>query len=964
MSQSNCIRRVSIAIGVLLIAGVLAASVAHVVLTQAASDLMVLSHTVSPAIQGAQKTGSVNANQSMTLTIALQPRNQAMLEKFARDVSTPRSGMYHQYVTPAIFGQTFGPDPSLVSQVQSFAQQSGLRVTQVRSGGLFITLSGNAKQIQDAFHVSLATYKDAHGQAFFANTNDAQLPRSIAAGVRGIVGLDNANVRHNYATKPRALEKPLVNSKDDAPGNASCPQTVGTFGLTPPQLATAYNFPSNLNGAGQRVALVEFDGYTNSDIAAYAACFAPSVNVNNVLNTRLVDLASPLNPGDGAVEDELDIEVLLGLAPGLSKIDVYEAPNTNEGLIDMSIAIANDDMDGTVSVSWGACEADAGFGIASIEELAYLQMAAQGQGVYVATGDTGAYDCLAGSSGVPYYHSMQTSVDDPSADPYVAAVGGTTLSQNASTSAYIGETVWNSSGTTPTAQDAGTGGGFSTFWSVPTWQSGARATQTPGGIANPTGSRAIPDITADADPSTGYAEYCSAGSICQSVGGGWFDIGGTSASAPLWAALAALANQQAGTRIGLITPALYSLYGADTAATHTAAGITLGSTTFFDYAAQVNGATAPGSSSIAFHDITDGSNTFQGYAAGFTSQKGFDAASGLGSMYGSTIVNYLTNNIRFTTPRLYMAAKGTNGGYWLSTYMLNNGNGNILPSSPVSSAWVSLGNQQFQDAPSLVNNGVTTTSLSGSTGLVWLSGIDPSGTVQVGSWNPIKQTFGGWVAVPGTTCRGSTATGFAQGTLFISCMTTSGAIVINAYNATNNTWGGWGVIGGGLNASPTMATDGNKLMIIAQTPNGKNAIDWYTLYTVGTGATTQWRQIPTTCMTTPTVAFSASDSYIINCIAGDTRTMWYNTYSSADNTLSGWVNLGAPAGGFVNATAVTVDHLDSPNVWFFTGETSQARAYVQIVTNNMFYGLASGIWQSVSLAGIFSSNSATDYFGI
>jgi hypothetical protein len=954
-------RSIVIIAGTLLALAGLALAVASLFTAHAAPDAMAIPHSVPGAVTGARQTGSVPVSQRMTLTLALRSRNRAGLERFVRDVSTPQSGAFHQFITPAQFALAFGADPAELRAVERFAQQNGLRVAQVRSGGLFVTLTGSASQVARAFHVKLSQFRSSSGQAFFANTGNYSLPNAIAPGVASVTGLDNAPTLHNHVAGTRALKK-------TGPHANSCPATQGTLGLTPTQLATAYQFPSDENGSGRSLALVEFDGYSASDISVYTGCFATGVNVGNAVHTRLVDLSSALAPGSGAIEDELDIEIALGMAPGLSRVDVYEAPNTNQGLIDMMAAIANDDSDGSISDSWGSCESDAGFSVAQAEEMSFLQMAAQGQDVFVAAGDNGAYDCLNDLGSSPYFHGQTVATDDPASDPYVVAVGGTNLSQNASTSAYIGESVWNNAtGSSP--QLAGGGGGISTFWAAPTWQSSSKASQSNSNISNPASARLVPDVTADADPQTGYAEYCTVGSTCAQISG-WFDVGGTSASSPLWAALSALAEQKVGARIGLITPALYALYGADTGASHAVAtGIALGGTTYYDYASQVNGATASGA--IVFHDVATGDNTFpssQGFQPGFSAGTGYDAASGLGSMQATTVVNYLANAIRFTAPRMYLAAQGKNGGLWLSGFFLNNGDGNLVPDATTGSGWLSLGSQGFLGAPALTDNGIATAALSGPTALIYIAGVGTDNQARYGIWNPATMTFSGWTVIPGSpSCLGSPAAAFAQSYLFVSCMTTSGAVVLDALNTTSSTWNGWATIGGGLTSPPTMATDGTNLLILAQAPTKTSQQDWYLLYTVSSGAVTVWKPFNTTCEATPAVAYNgaAAGTYSLSCIASDTSTMWVNSFDASSGALNGWVQFGAPGNkiGFQNATSVTEDLAGSTPVIFLTGEGADGAAYVTILTVDLNYAQVADLWQRVSLPGIFSSNAATDYAG-
>lgn len=949
-------RQIVLWLGSALIIFSVALAGGHTLLTHAAPSARAVPNSVPAAVHGAHQTGQVADSQAMTVTFSLQPRNKAALERFVQQSATPHSGTYHQYLSAAAFARAFGPDPAMVRQVQSFAQSKGLHIANIRSGGLFITVTGSAKQMTAAFQTRLATFRDAQGNPFFANAAALNVPNALVNGLVSVTGMDNATTRHHASTDPRKAHV----TPSSKPNAVACAATVGTNALTPPQLATAYGFPSGKTGSGQSMALVEFDGYLASDISAYTSCFAPSVNVGAVVTPRLVDLTKALPAGDGAVEDELDIEVALGMAPGLSKVHVYEAPNTNQGLIDMLAAIASDDTDSTVSDSWGSCEADTGFSVAQSEEIAFLQMAAQGQGVFVAAGDDGAYDCLSDLQSSPYFHGQTVNAGDPATDPYVVAVGGTSLTLNASTASYVSEMTWNNSAS---GQNNGTGGGISQFWPAPTWMVNSKV------AASTNSARTIPDVAADADPATGYAEYCTVGAICAGLSG-WFGIGGTSAAAPLWAALAAIANQVANTRTGLITPALYSLYGADTtSASHTPGGITLGGQTYYDYAAQVNGSPIS-SGAVVFNDITTGSNTFpaaQGFAPGFNAITGYDDASGLGTMQAASVVNFLSGNIRFTAPRLYMAARGSDSRYWLSGYFLNNGDNVVSPDATTGSGWAPLGTQKFQAGPAIADNGITTTSLSGAGALLWISGVATDGSVWFGSWNPGTAAFGGWASVPGVSCKGAAAATYAQNIFFVSCETSTGSVVMNTYNTQTHAWSGWSTIGGGLTSPPTMATDGTNVLIFAQAPiNSHDQSDWYTVYTVANGQRTVWYRFLTTCLATPALAYQGASigTYALSCIAGDTKTMWTNSFDTSNNTLSGWINLGAPKGlGFYNATSVAVDQVDSPYVLLFTGQTTNNAAYVKLVTDNSYFGFVTD-WQQASQPGIFLSNAGTDYFGV
>ncbi len=274
----------------------------------------------------------------------------------------------------------------------------------------------------------------------------------------------------------------------------------------------------------------------------------------------------------------LDIEVVGSIAPG-ANIAVYFAPNTDQGFIDAITDAVHDTTrkPSVISISWGGPE-DGWTQQSQTAMNAALQDAATlGVTVTVAAGDNGSSD---GDT------DGKLHVDFPASSPYALACGGTTL--NGSGSTISSETVWNE-----TANNEGaTGGGVSTVFALPSYQSSANVPVQP--EANFAG-RGVPDVAGDADPSTGYQVIVSGQSIV---------VGGTSAVAPLWAALVALLNQQLGTPVGFLNPKLYPL------------------------------------GESVFHDITSGNNDDSGlgyYSAG----PGWDACTGLGSPNGTALLNAL-----------------------------------------------------------------------------------------------------------------------------------------------------------------------------------------------------------------------------------------------------------------------------------------------------------------------------------
>jgi subtilase family serine protease len=325
-----------------------------------------------------------------------------------------------------------------------------------------------------------------------------------------------------------------------------------------------------VDGTGQTLGLFELSGYTAADISGYESYYhLPAVPLQNVLVHGF-----PGNPGSGADEVTLDIELMIALAPGASKIVVYEGPNTSLGVVDTYDRIAADNLAKQISTSWGLSETSTSLRVLESENSAFQEMAAQGQSIYAASGDRGAYD-----------NGSSLSVDDPASQPYMVGTGGTQLFVNPDET-YNHETTWNVNGTV--SGGAG-GGGVSVVWSIPSWQQGI-------GSAASSTMRNVPDVSLNSDQYTGYSIF---------YGNRWWIYGGTSCAAPLWAAFTALANEQRATNgqglLGFANPTLYQL------------------------AQEANYASD-------FHDITAGTNLY------YHAVTGYDNATGWGSFVGSSLL--------------------------------------------------------------------------------------------------------------------------------------------------------------------------------------------------------------------------------------------------------------------------------------------------------------------------------------
>jgi kumamolisin len=526
-------------------------------------------HVPSKAVSNAVVLNPLEGSTHVPLTFLLPLRNQEELAELIARIHDPADPQhYGKYLTTAEFIERFAPTQEDHDKVVAYAKSLGLSVNNTHLNRTLLNVSGEVQAIEAAFNLKIHQYLASDGRHFYAPDNDPEVPFAIASTMKGIVGLDN-----------HAKWKPFRHLKELALASNSTPQTFPSGpggGYSPSDLVTAYNLSGiPTNGTGQIIALFELAGYQASDINTYTSYFGlPSANLNNIL----VDGGS----SDGIdAEVTLDIELAIALAPG-SAIYVYEGPNSDQGVIDTYNRIATDNLAKQVSTSWGVGEDLVNAQYLQAENAIFQQMAAQGQTIYAAAGDNGAFDDYANNS------SQSLVVDDPASQPYVVGVGGTSLTVNAETGAYQMESVWNDG----LGNGAG-GGGVSTVWPIPTWQS-------PVSTVYSTTYRNVPDVALNADTNTGYAIYYN---------GQWQIYGGTSCAAPLWAAFTARVNQSlvsAGKPVlGFANPILYGI----------ASGML--------YAAD-------------FHDVTTGNNLY--YNAGV----GYDNASGWGSFNGANLYSSLT----------------------------------------------------------------------------------------------------------------------------------------------------------------------------------------------------------------------------------------------------------------------------------------------------------------------------------
>ncbi len=490
----------------------------------------------STTVQTATETGDI------TVSVIVAPKTP-----YTMDGDGPP-----ERITREEFDIRYGANPASVDLVQAFAKEFGLAVeTSPRACPCTMRVSGSVAAMEKAFGVTLKTEATEAG-TFRVREGAIHLPEELDGHVMAVLGLDN----RPQATPHFRIAQPHADN----------------VSYTPVQVGALYGFPAGATASGQTIGVIELGGgYREADVTAYFKTLglpAPAITAVSVDGGK--NTPGTANGADGEVM--LDIEVCASVATG-AKVAVYFAPNTDQGFIDAVTTAVHDTTNkpSVISISWGGPESSWTTQASTALDAACQAAAAVGVTITVACGDDGSTD--GGGTG--------NNVDFPASSPYVLACGGTTLEGSGTT--ITSEVVWNELA----LNEGATGGGVSTLFPLPTWQQSSKvpAPTTAGG------GRGTPDVAGDADPSTGYEVR---------VDGQTMAIGGTSAVAPLWAGLIALANQQNGVAAGFVNPTLY------------AAG-----------------------ASKAFRDITQGNN------GAFSAGPGWDACSGQGSPVGSAIIALL-----------------------------------------------------------------------------------------------------------------------------------------------------------------------------------------------------------------------------------------------------------------------------------------------------------------------------------
>lgn len=515
---------------------------------------------------GARALGELAPAAPLNVAVFLQPRDPRALSTFAEQVADRSSPQFGHYLGRGQFASRFGPAPATIELAEHYFEEEGLVVAGLAPNHLLLRLSGSAARFSAAFHAPLRAVRLSSGALGRVAVGSLRLPGGLANQVAAVVGLDQLSTAHalsgpmDLATRRSNARRGSFSTRPgDIPGAPSaCPAALATVttagGITDAQVADAYGadglYKDGDFASGQSIAIFELEPFATSDLRAFDECYFGQDHTSHV---QVIPVDGGPGAGYGSGEATLDVETVSALAPDAS-LKVYEAPNTNYGLVDGYNAIVAADTSQVVSTSWGECEeesvsSDPGEVLA--ENVLFEQAAAQGQTVVAASGDEGNDDC----HNPPGVRPL-VSVDDPASQPFVVGVGGTTP---VSVTQPPKEKVWNDGVT-----GGGSGGGISTLWTGMPWQRSAAQNKSNGALCGaPQGDlcRGVPDVSAFADEKSGITIFYGG------AYGAWGTIGGTSIAAPMWAAMLAEINASRACKaspqtmhgVGFAAPLLYDV---------------------------------------------------------------------------------------------------------------------------------------------------------------------------------------------------------------------------------------------------------------------------------------------------------------------------------------------------------------------------------------------------------------------
>ncbi len=553
------------ALAVLTAAALPTALVVHTASAQPSASRSSIPGTAASWTSHARVVGSPRPAQAIDFNVVLKLHHAAQAEALARAVSNPKSTRYGHYLSAARFNSRFAPRGTQVRAVESFLRGQGIAVDRVAQGNRWVSATGSVAQIQRAFATTLRTYA-YHGRTLRGSTGPLSVPTGLRSSVLGVIGVtQTASLRKPAAVLPPRQQCSSFWDQFEQVGPPAYGKTsfpTNNCGYTAAQLRGAYGLQQSENhgttGKGVTVAII--DAYASPTILSDANTLSASQGEPQFAAGQYTETAfapfSLQNACGGEAgwneEESLDVEAVHAMAPG-ANIHYIGASDCDTGIDTAVNYVIQNHLADLVSNSYGFLGEDGLGSEVALEDSMFLQAAAEGIGFYFSTGDNGDNT----SVGTPH-----PEPDFPATDPWVTAVGGTSLAVTP-TNGYDFETSWGdfldsvNFATDPSTYSApvpgsflfGGGGGVSALFNEPGYQK----LDVPKSLATLNGAtpmRVVPDIAADADPETGFAiEFQGTPTT----------IGGTSLACPLIAGIQALASQGRRHALGFVNPSLYGL---------------------------------------------------------------------------------------------------------------------------------------------------------------------------------------------------------------------------------------------------------------------------------------------------------------------------------------------------------------------------------------------------------------------
>jgi len=579
----------------------------------------------------AKVVGTPSATTRITFNVVLPTRNTAAMNKLALAVSNPKSASYGHYLTPAQFNKQFGPTAAQVASVRSYLSGAGFTVQGVAQGNRWVTVSGTVRQIESAFGTTLRNYT-YKGKTLRAASRPLSVPAGMSKLIAGFVGVGSEGTLRQPALVQAGN---TVTPSDAVPPRQSCSAFWDQFEQVSPPAYGRTSFPTNNcgytgaqvrgaygmqnavshgnNGNGVTVAII--DAYASATIvddtnALAASQGEPALAAGQYTETQMgpFDLQDLCGPDGWNEEETLDVQAVHGMAPG-ANIHYIGAQNCDTGIdAAVNFVLQNHTAD-IVSNSYGFVGEDGLGDEVATEDSMFRQAAIEGIGFYFSSGDAG--------DNVDVFGTPHPEPDFPSSDPFVTAVGGTSLAVTSS-NGYLFETSWGDDldsvnfATSPSSLSQplpgsfifGGGGGVSALFNEPAYQK-LRVPNSLAKLNGPKPMRVVPDIAAVGDPETGLAIIFRGTPVT---------IGGTSLSCPEIAGMQAIASQNRFFPIGFANPLLYTLSFA-------------GGAVFHDVKAPA--------STVAMMTQSGRSLLTMGQDSSLTSTKGYDDTTGLGTPNGA-----------------------------------------------------------------------------------------------------------------------------------------------------------------------------------------------------------------------------------------------------------------------------------------------------------------------------------------